>query len=208
MKVKRNCFIYAVYRTRLNPVQDSVYRRWQILLVSSQIRLYVIWYLDLLSVPAYVYKTPWYFVEILLEGLQLKFMLSLWHNNSFLNTGYQEVFIWLQDLGRKIHSSAQLTFTFSSGFVLLSVSHSTSVFLYTLRTVSHHEVLSLEVNACISAGSWITSFQDVLWDFLPWFLEEVNFRLWLWLCITARSFFTSWLALHNQCWGFCIFFKG
>lgn len=27
----------------------------------------------------------------------------------------------------------------------------------------------------------------MLWDFLPWLLEEVNFRLWWWLCITPHK---------------------
>lgn len=29
----------------------------------------------------------------------------------------------------------------------------------------------------------------MLWDFLPWLLEEANFRLWWWFCITPHKLF-------------------
>ena len=102
VKNKRNCFIYAAYRTRLNPVQDSVYRRWQILLVSSHTGLYVIWYLDLLSVCVYIDINP------LILFWNAAWQSMYWSSRSvhgtaslFLNSSFQEVFMWLQDQGQQ-----------------------------------------------------------------------------------------------------------
>lgn len=100
-KIKEK-LLYALYRTRLNPVQDSLYRRWQILLVNSHTRLYVIWYLDLLPVHVcvYIYKPPNILLKYCLMVCLLKFPFSPWHSSPFLNSATKRVFIWLQILGQ------------------------------------------------------------------------------------------------------------
>lgn len=123
MKNKTNCFIYAVYRTRLNPVQDSVYRRWQILLISSHARLYVIWYLNLSSVHVCVciYK-PMIFCWIPAWRSAYCNLCSAHGTASLFWTPATKRCLYdCRTWVNKIHTPAQLTFKCLSGFVLLWV---------------------------------------------------------------------------------------
>lgn len=101
MKIRGMC-----YRTRLNTVQGSVYRRWQSLLVGSHTRFYVIWCLDLLSLSVCmcvcVYTQTNILLKYCLVVCLLKFLFSPWRSIFFFWTAaYQEVFIWPQDLGQQ-----------------------------------------------------------------------------------------------------------
>lgn len=111
------------YRTRSNPVQGSVYRRWHSLLVGSHTRLYVIWCLDLLSLSVCIFMCVYTRTNILLKYCLvvclLKFLLSPWCSIFFSELQPTKRCLYdCRTWGSKIHISGQPAFKWLSGFVV------------------------------------------------------------------------------------------